>query len=287
MYAEAVARFAALRALEIADARLNPEAASILREHGQATPKAIVFLHGITSSPKQFADLGTYFFERGYNVLLLRMPAHGFRDRLTAEPGRLTQRDLLDYATQALTLGRPLGEHLTLAGLSVSGTLAAWAAQTRSELDQAVLLAPALAPSGLPMRLVRPIARAVRRLPNLMVWWDPIQRARVGPSTSYPRFASHAMAASFELAADLYATSALVAPSVTNIVCVTNARDRSVNNRATAGLLRHWRDHGAKVRDHIFRGEVSGLHDFIGPYQPGARADLVYPLLWDLIDQRA
>lgn len=287
MYAAAVADFAALRERERADPRLNPDAASVLLEHGQPTPKAIVFLHGITSSPRQFADLGAYFFARGYNVLLLRMPAHGFRDRLTTAPGRLTQRDLLDYAVQALTLGRPLGEHLTLAGLSVSGTLVAWAAQTCATLDRAVLLAPALAPYGVPMRLIRPLSRLVLRLPNLMVWWDPFQRARVGPPTSYPKFASHAMAESFALAADLYATSATTAPNVRDILSVTNAHDRSVNNRATAGLLRHWRNHGATVREHTFRGEVKGLHDFIGPYQPGARADLVYPLLWDLIDQRA
>jgi pimeloyl-ACP methyl ester carboxylesterase len=286
-YAAAVAHFAALRAREAADPRVNPEAASILLEHGHATPKAIVFLHGFTSSPKQFVELGAFFFDRGFNVLLPRMPAHGFRDRLTAEPARLTQGDYLGYLDDALELGRPLGEHLTVAGLSVSGTLAAWAAQNGRQLDQAVLLAPALAPFGLPMRLVRPFVRMARRLPNAFVWWDPLKRARVGPATSYPRFSSHAIAEAFDLAVDVYAAAALAAPRASDIVCVTNARDRSVNNRATSGLLDRWRQHGATIREHVFRGEVKGLHDFIGPYQPDARADLVYPLLWELIDRRA
>jgi carboxylesterase len=284
-YAAAVAQFAALRAREDDDPRLNPASASILLEHGQPTPRAIAFLHGFTSSPKQFADLAAYFFERGYNVLVLRMPAHGFRDRLTTEPARLGRDDFLSYMTTALDLSRPLGEHLTLAGLSVSGTLAAWAAQTRPDLDQAVLLAPALAPFGLPMRLVQPLERALQRLPNLMVWWDPLRRARVGPATSYPRFSSHALARAFDLAADLYATAAAAGPKTRDIVCVTNAHDRSVNNGATASLLSRWRQHGASIREHVFRGEVKALHDFIGPYQPGARADLVYPVLWELIDR--
>jgi esterase/lipase len=284
-YAAALAHFAALRAREADDTRLNPECASVLLEHGQATPKAVVFLHGFTSSPKQFAELGAYFFERGYNVLVLRMPAHGFRDRLTPEPARLERRDFLDYATEALVLGRPLGAHLTLAGLSVSGTLVAWAAQARTDLDQAVLLAPALAPFGMPMRLVRPLARVVRRLPNVFVWWDPLQRARLGPVTSYPRFSSHAIAEAFDLAADVYA--ATTPPKTTDLVSVTNAQDHSVSNRATAKLLARWRQHGARIREHDFRGEVKGLHDFIGPYHPGARSDLVYPLLWELIDRRA
>src|SRR5205085_5302535 len=110
----------------------------ILLDHGAPTPKAIVFLHGITSSPVQFHHLGAQFHSRGYNVLIPRMPRHGYRDRLSHEHALITRADYKAYAAEAIALGRGLGEHLTVGGLSVSGVIAAWCAQTQAAVDQAV-----------------------------------------------------------------------------------------------------------------------------------------------------
>jgi hypothetical protein len=91
------------------------------------------------------------------------------------------------------------------------------------------------------------------------------------------------MATAFRLGADIAQQASTASPATHEIVCVTNQRDRAVNNRATAEVLHLWRRHGANVREHTFRAEVGSLHDFIGPFQPGARPDLVYPLLMDLV----
>ena len=107
-------------------------------------------MHGITSSPIQFRDLGALFHARGYNVVIPRMPRHGYKDRLSHAHARLTEADFLAYVTEAVDIGRGLGEHLTLMGLSVSGVLAAWSAQTRADVDLAVPIAPAFAPNGVP-----------------------------------------------------------------------------------------------------------------------------------------
>jgi dienelactone hydrolase len=283
----AITHFQAITAHEHADPQINPACRSLLLHHTNTTPRAIVFLHGITSSPRQFADLGQLFFERGYNVLIPRMPKHGYTNRLTSEPKHLASEDFIGYATRAIEIATHLGEHLTLGGLSVSGSIAAWCTQQRPEVDLSVLMAPACAPFGVPIGLVRPLARLTGALPNMFVWWDPRQRARLGPACSYPRFSTHAMAAAFRIAADVYAQARHAPPSVRHILNITNSRDMAVNNGATRKLLRRWQDHGALVREHIFRGEVGHLHDFIGPYQPGARPDLVYPLLFELVDQRA
>jgi hypothetical protein len=56
------------------DERVNPVCASRGLLHGRKTEKAIILIHGITNCPQQFAPLGEQFFERGYNVLLPRMP---------------------------------------------------------------------------------------------------------------------------------------------------------------------------------------------------------------------
>src|SRR3981081_4420563 len=127
-YAESANRFKELNRRERDDPRVNPACYSVAFDHGRATPRAVVFLHGITSSPFQFHQLGKLFFSRGYNVLIPRMPRHGYLDRMTRDPAHLTLSELEDYAADAVDTARGLGEHLTVAGLSVSGVLAAWCA---------------------------------------------------------------------------------------------------------------------------------------------------------------
>jgi carboxylesterase len=53
------------------------------------------------------------------------------------------------YTDEVVDIGRGLGEHLTLAGLSGGGVVTAWAAQTRADLDQAVVMSAALGFQGI------------------------------------------------------------------------------------------------------------------------------------------
>src|SRR5712692_7907731 len=148
-----------LQRCEQASPKINPACGSILLEHGHRTPRAVAFMHGITSSPVQFRDLGALFHARGYNVFIPRMPRHGYVDRLTRDPANLTVAEYTAYATQTVEIAHGLGEHLTIAGLSVSGVIAAWCAQTRPDVDLAVPIAPAFGPYGVPPRLVPILAR--------------------------------------------------------------------------------------------------------------------------------
>jgi pimeloyl-ACP methyl ester carboxylesterase len=284
-YADSLDRIRNLQLREQADARINPACYSVSFDHGHATPRAVVFLHGITSSPFQFRQLGQLFFSRGYNVLIPRMPRHGYMDRLTDDPAHLSRTELEAYATEAVDAGRGLAEHLTIAGLSVGGVLAAWCAQTRSDVDLAVAIAPAFAPYGVPLRLVPLLARLARAVPNLMLWWDPIRRQKAGPPCSYPRFSTHAMAVSFLLGFDVYRAARVHPPAARSVLTVANPLEVSVNNQATRALVRRWRAHTSNVREFTFGQQVGKLHDIIGPYQEQARTDYVYPILFDLIDQ--
>jgi esterase/lipase len=281
-------RIRALKARQVADPRLNPDCQSLLFDHGATTRRAVVFLHGITSSPFQFRDLGMLFHSRGYNVFIPTMPYHGYRNRLTHDPERLTTTDYKDYAQDAVTAARGLGEHLTLAGLSVSGVAAAWGAQTLVDVDLAVLIAPAFAPVSLPQSLLPILTRLVTRLPNLFIWWDFKKRAAVGPICSYPRFSTHAMAECFKLGIEISRQAVHTKPASRSILAVTNARDPAVNNATTRALLHTWQSHqSASIRAHQFGPELGRLHDIIGPYQPDAHVDIAYPILFDLIDASA
>jgi hypothetical protein len=287
-YDESMQRVRALQAQEALDPRINPDCGSIVFEHGQRVRRSIVCMHGITSSPVQFRDLGELFFSRGYNVVIPRLPRHGYRDRLTRDLARLTVADYQAYATEAVDIGRGLGEHLTLAGLSVSGVLAAWCAQTRADIDLAVPIAPAFAPYGVPLKLIPGLIRMLHLLPNVFVAWDFRRPEPLAPGCSYPRFATRAMAEAFSLGTDVLHAATRHPPAARSILVVTNPGDRAVSEAATRAVLEHWRRHaGSEVREYVFGRELTGLHDIIGPYQPNARVDYVYPIISDLIDSSA
>ncbi len=263
---------------------MNPACGSILLEHGHAVPRAIAFMHGITSSPVQFRQLGEFFFERGYNVFISRMPRHGHLDRLTRDPARLTVAEYKAYASHTVDLARGLGEHLTVAGLSVSGTLAAWCAQTRPDVDLAMPISPAFGPYGVPFHLVPALVRLGKALPNLFVWWDIRRRAAIGPACSYPLFSTHAVSEAFQLGQEVYQTARTDLPAGKQLLVVTNPRDMAINNYATQTVVSHLRQRSPGfVREFAFGRDLGPLHDIIGPYQPNARVDHVYPILFDLI----
>jgi hypothetical protein len=92
------------------------------------------------------------------------------------------------------------------------------------------------------------------------------------------------MAQSFQLASEVYRAAAHEAPRGQAALVITNPGDRAVSNRATAAMLDRWRQHApAKVRAFAFSPDLGPLHDIIGPYQPAARVEHVYPILFDQI----
>ena len=79
-YAEATVRIEQIQSAEDELAELNPECGTLLFSKGGKTENVIVFLHGFTSCPDQFSQLGQEYFEKGYNVFIPRLPRHGIKD---------------------------------------------------------------------------------------------------------------------------------------------------------------------------------------------------------------
>src|SRR5256712_13599315 len=111
-----------LKALDGPD--VNPKCQTRVYTHGRRTEQALVLLHGFTNCPQQFDALGRQFHERGWNVLIPRYPRHGYTDRLNTSIAELPAQHLIDLANRSAAAGAGLGEHLPIAGLSLSGILA-------------------------------------------------------------------------------------------------------------------------------------------------------------------
>jgi hypothetical protein len=258
-----------------------------LLEHGQPTERVFVLLHGLSNCPAQFSELGRQLFERGHNVLIPRLPYHGEEDRLATEWGGLTAEEMLEAGNQAVDLARSLGREVTVAGLSINGATVAWMAQNRDDLRKAVLLAPFLAPAGLPDWALAPVERVLLRLPNMFFWWDSRAKENlIGPSYAYPRFPTRIVGETMLLGRAVLQESRILPARCPSILTITSAYDTAANNLVADQLVANWRSlRPTGVDAFEFPVDERIPHDFVDPNHPNQRIDFAYPKIIELLEK--
>ena len=281
-YQDAVRRIDTLKAGETA---LNPVCRTQFMTHGQRVDRAIVFVHGYTTCPQQFNELGKRFYALGYNVLIAPVPHHGLLDRMTDEQARLSAEEIAVYTDQVMDIARGLGAHVAMAGISLGGIATAWAAQNRSDLDLAVLIAPGFGYKQIPTFWTVPIANLFQILPVSFDWWTPALKENGGPSYAYPRYSRRTLGEIMRLGFAVQAAARRAAPAARAIVVVTNAADPAVNNELTAQVVQDWRAQGANLSTYEFGIQLGLGHDIIDPGDQNGNIELVYPRLIELINK--
>jgi len=282
-YAEGMARLTTLAALDGPD--VNPVCRSRVYTHGHPTERVIVCLHGLSNCPAQFDSLAQLAFASGSNVIVPRVPQHGYADRMTPALADLDARALCGWTDHVLDAADGLGAHVVVVGLSLGGTLAAWSAQERDDVTKVVLVAPMLGLPTAPGASIFGFTRVLAWLPNAFLWWDARTRDRLkGPPQVYPRFSTRAVASVLMVAARVRADAANVAPGARSVELITLAHDPAVDNKAAHSLLTDWRRHGLlTVRTHEFSDHQGLSHDLIDPRQVGADPGLTYPILLEAL----
>jgi pimeloyl-ACP methyl ester carboxylesterase len=263
---------------------VNPACHTRIYSHGRPTERALVLLHGFTNCPQQFDVLGRSFHDRGWNVLIPRYPRHGYTDRLSTSIAELRADQLIALANQSANAGAELGEHLTVAGLSLGGVLAGHLAQTNERVQRAVLIAPMFGLKGIPGPAYRVLARLAQVLPNRFVWWDSKLKDQRGPAHGYPRFSTRAYAALFQTGSGVLARARSAPPKARSLAVVTNAAEPRLDNRFTYQLIEAWRRSGAKVSTYEFPASAHLPHDLIDPANEEQNTDLAYPVLTRFIE---
>jgi carboxylesterase len=283
-YSEAEQRIQALWGQE-AEA-LNPACRTQFLSHGHRVERAIVFVHGYTTCPQQFAELGGRFFQAGYNVLIVPLPWHGLADRMTDAHAQLTAEQLAAYGDAVVDIAQGLGEHVTFAGLSAGGLVTGWAAQNRADVDLAVLISPGFGFASVPPELTLPAMNLYLLLPNAFEWWDPERKEAVGPEYAYPRYSRYGLAQLLQLSQAVQAQARQSGPKAGAILVVTNASDTVVSAPLIRQVVGLWEQHGTRpVRTYEFDAELHLGHDLIDPTQSDQRIDIVYPKLLELISE--
>lgn len=254
-------------------------------DHGEATAESVVLLHGFTNCPAQFDLVAEAYAEAGVSVVVPRLPAHGNADRLAEDLSTLTPGMLTMATDEAVDIATGLGDRVTVMGLSGGGTTAAWAAATRDDVDEAILIAPLVVPKILPRILVDPVARFSRYAPDVYLWWDGDQEAALDdPPYAYPRFSVRSLGAFLAVGHAVGEHLDRTTP-MERLVIVTNDADAAVNNAGVLGVAATLEAVAIERLDHRFTADLDYGHDLIDPEGENA-ADIVaiYDVLAEVID---
>jgi pimeloyl-ACP methyl ester carboxylesterase len=240
----------------------------------------VLLLHGLTASPLAWQGIAREVNAAGATVAVVRLPLHGYADRLTTALGGLNVQLLTSDVRAVVEAVARLDKRVIIGGHSLGGTLAIHAAATIPQVDRIVAIAPFLGIAGLPHELHRGLVPLMFALPNRFLWWDPVDRERQQPAHGYPRYPLHALAVGMGIAEAVYDDAGRL-PQARSIDLVINARESSVSNRAVRRLALRWRKSGATVVVHRLEG-LPPSHDIIEPARPNserARETLVGLLL--------
>ena len=282
-YASALERFTRVQIEEATNLEVNPVCRSRLLTHGKPTDQVIILMHGMTNCPRQYHQLAQLLYKQGYNVLIPRIPHNGLANLDTDALKYLTAEELRDSCDTMVDIARGLGKHITYAGLSAGGVMAAWVAQNRADVDRVVIIAPSFTFSPRAnLWLSRVCMYLMAWLPNLMT--QRVLPIKEGPFYNYLGFATRGLGQMMRLGFAAYDAAGRRAPVAPAIVVVTNAADPAVNNRITDKLAERWRAFGeARVETYVFDAHYHLLHDIVDPLQKQQQIELVYPILLKLI----
>ena len=256
------------------DSIAAPGARSILLTARAPTARAIVLLHGLTDSPRQFEAFAYLLHADGSNVYVPRLPEHGLRGGDAGALSALTAAQLRGVGDSLVNEARGLGDSVVVVGLSMGGTIGAWIAQER-KVSRVVLIAPAIEPGRIPSLIDRPLIGLADRLP-------PIVR-RSQPDTARPDreagFNLHAAAEILELGSSVLRQAAGQPSETRNVVVLVNASDRTVKESAAEALARAWLRHGAEVSVFELPESLRLPHNIIDPINGRVAGDAVLYLL--------
>jgi esterase/lipase len=198
----------------------------------------------------------------------------------------LTAQSLRDCSNTMVDIAHGLGEHVTFAGLSAGGIMAAWVAQYRSDVDKVVIIAPSFTISThIGIGTGRIATLLLRLLPDISTArFMPFQD---GPTYSYLGYSSRALAQVMHLGFSVLSAAKKSLPAAQSVLFIINDSDPAVNNKVAWTLVHRWRARGAtNIVTYEFGTEHALIHDIVDPNQVQQQTAFVYPILLDLITRQ-
>ncbi len=278
--AEARTRLADLAAAD--DQRVGESTRTQLFEPEGPARATLVAWHGFTNAPSQFVAVGAALAGLGYRVLVPRQPYQGFTDVLNRSLSDLTVADLTGHVSACVDIAAGFGDPVWVTGLSAGGVLAAWAAATRDEVRRLALLAPLVAPKGLPLPAVRLMVRFRALVPGIYYWWDPRKKENLGHSPhAYPGFPVRGLMPYLHLSEAMF-DGRVADHQLERVVLLSNPGDFAIRRDAARSFASEvFAGHSGYYAEATLDGGLGWWHDFIDPWSPrrGSTEQVVAVLL--------
>ncbi len=264
---EARERFAELCAAD--DHRVGESTRTQLFEPRGPARATIVGWHGFTNAPSQLTALATALAGLGYRVLVPRQPHQGYTDVLNRALDDLQVSDLTAHVSTCIDIAAGFGDPVWVTGLSAGGVLAAWAAGTRPEVRRLAMIAPLVAPKGIPLPVVRLLVRFPALVPRIYYWWDPRVKENLGHSPhAYPGFPLAGLMPYLHLSEAMF-DGFEARHQLDRVVLVTNPGDFAIRRDAARGFAaRVFAEHADYYAEATLDAALGWWHDFIDPWSP-------------------
>jgi esterase/lipase len=256
-----------------------PGAFSLFLTHRARTPRAVILLHGLTNSPRQFKPFAERLYAEGYNVWVPRLPHHGEGDAKKLE--LMTAEELRALGETSVEIGRGLGDTLIVVGLSAGGTLAAWIAQNE-DVDRAVIIAPAFEIAAVPSALAKPLVGLAVRAPDV----THREAKDTGALDREPGWTTRGIGHMLRLGDAVTEVSREHRAAARDVVFLLNANDRTIKARPVLDLASRWASRGTPVKVWELPASLHLAHDVIDPREKGSDTASVYPVLDALVGGR-
>ena len=276
-YADAISRV--IRQQEADDRVVAPGGRSVLLTHGRRTARTVILFHGFTNSPRQYEHFAERLYAAGDNVYIPRLPHHAERNGTAASLAGVTAEELRLSADSAVDVADGLGDSVIVAGVSAGGTIVAWIAQNRPDIQRAVIVAPVLEIGRVPSFLAAPLMNLALRVPNVTLT-EPPDRLRPDRELGV---SSRAVAELLRFGTAVRRAATRIPPLTRNIVFVMNANDHTVKTSPAVELARRWSQNGASVVVYQFPRSLGLPHDIAEEAHPNANPAVVDPALEALI----
>ncbi len=278
-YTEAIQRFETIQQEEAPI--VNDASGSLLMTHGDKTEQVYVLIHGTTNSPRQWEELGNALHDRGYNVLILRIPHHGLKSHDVSELKALRAEELRDYADETVDLAIGLGDEITVIGISGGGAVTTWIAQHRPEVARILALSPFYGiPEVLPF-LNTFLMNLASRVPNVTLQ-NPAEPQR---DWVYRGEATRGVAEFMRLGRNVFRSAEGTAPMASSIYFITTAVDDTADNDYTVELADIWVEAGSDVSSFEFDASYDIPHNSVDPAADPEKKALVYAKILELLGE--
>ncbi len=280
--AEARAKFDRLAAGD------GPDIVASCRSQLIASPararRAVVIFHGLSSCPHAQHLLAPMIADQGCAVLVARMPHHGLVDNKSDALRHYLGPVITAHVDTVIDIAAGLGDEVIAAGISGGAVLAGWAAQTRKEVNEGVLIAPFYGMATFGDRFNALLMRLLLLLPDFSIWKNPLKGSRSeAPAHNMARQSSRGVADMMRVGLATRRRAMTAPAAAGRIRLVLNEADIAISNLVADSVGAAFATGGTPV-ERIWIPKVHGLpHELIDPAQIGDRTAVVNPALTELL----